>query len=337
MFAAASAEFSVIATGLAYPEGPVCLPDGSVAVVEVKGGNLVRFAQSAGAWTEVQRIPLGLSPNGAALGPDGLLWVANSGGYNFLPLGLPPDSKEWTLNIPTTGATSQPAGCIQKVDLQSGAVTTFCATGSPGGGQLLRAPDDLVFDAAGGLWFTDYGRLIGGAREVTGVFYLPAGSSQPQRKLDNRTSPNGIGLSPDGSRLYVAETQSRWIMSWELDPAKTGSIVDPKCTLDKAIPLAPMPNFAQPDSLALDEEGNIYVASMVVDGLNPFTPGGITVFSPNGEQLDYISIDTPIPDPLPSNICFGGPERKTAFITLGGTGQLVTRRMPIAGLRKHFA
>ena len=61
------------------------------------------------------------------------------------------------------------------------------------------------------------------------------------------------------------------------------------------------------------------------------------MFSPDGKQLQYIPINTPIPDPLPSNICFGGPDRKTAFITLGGTGQIVTCRMPIAGLRHQFS
>lgn len=335
MFPSQQFEFEVIASGLQYPEGPAFLSDGSLAVVEVKGGNLVRFAQSAGAWTKQATVPLGGSPNGAAPGPDNSLWICNSGGFEFLSIPLSANGLSWTLNVPTVAPSNYTGGSLQKVDLATNAVSTVCPSNSVPQG--LRGPDDLVFDSAGGLWFNDYGKTIGSARDITGVYYLPAGSQQPILKIPNRISPNGIALSPAGDCLYVAETNSRWVMSWQLDPAQPGTIIPSKATLDGSIPLAPMPEFGEPDSMALDEEGNLYVATLVTKGLSPVTPGGITVFSPDGKQLQYIPINTPIPDPLPSNICFGGPDRKTAFITLGGTGQIVTCRMPIAGLRHQFS
>jgi gluconolactonase len=72
-------------------------------------------------------------------------------------------------------------------------------------------------------------------------------------------------------------------------------------------------------------------------GLDPMTNGGITVVSPTGEVLEFIEIDCGVPEPLPSNICFGGTDRRTAFITLGGTGRVITCQMAIPGLEPTFS
>ncbi len=140
-------------------------------------------------------------------------------------------------------------------------------------------------------------------------------------------APNGIALSPDGSRLYVAETYTRRVLSWKL--SAPGTLAEPW--------MAPVPDLltAHPrgqgllDSMKVDVEGNVYVATLLPDGNKPASNGGISVFSSAGEEIDFI--ETP-GEPLPSNLCFGGPDGKTAFITCAGSGRLVSCRMKVAGL-----
>jgi len=78
------------------------------------------------------------------------------------------------------------------------------------------------------------------------------------------------------------------------------------------------------DSLALEANGNICVATLMT--------GGITVAAPSGGIVEFI----PMPDVMTTNICFGGPDLKTAFITLSGTGKLVAMDWPRPGLPLHF-
>jgi gluconolactonase len=84
--------------------------------------------------------------------------------------------------------------------------------------------------------------------------------------------------------------------------------------------LCGLPGLQYLDSLAVDGDGNVCVATL----LN----GGITVISPTGEILDHVATQ----DPLTTNICFGGPDNRTAFITLSGTGRLVSMPWPYQGL-----
>jgi gluconolactonase len=338
-------EFVEVASGLGYPEGPVAMADGGVAAVDVKNGNLVRYCPDpnhpghyvAAAPVSLRdpKSGLGCGPNGAAIGPDGYLYVCNNGGMQFMPVPLQKDGKSWVLNVPGEQSSDYAGGYIQRVSLSGGAFETWCAPNSPAPPVTLRSPDDLVFDSAGGLWFTDWGKTHGGVRDITGVFYLPRGSQTPILKIPNRGAPNGIQLSPNGDRLYVAETYARWIMYWEIgDP---GNIRMNPETLDGSYLLtASIPGQGTLDSMGMDEEGNLYAATMLPDGLAAMSNGGITVVSPKGEIIEFIRFDIGLPEPLPSNICFGGPDRKTAFITLGGTGRIVTCRMAIPGLKPAF-
>jgi gluconolactonase len=260
------------------------------------------------------------------------MYICNSGGFYFET--LKPPALPWTLSIPVAAAPGYTGGSIQRVSMADGSFETWCASDSvaaPG----LRGPDDLVFDSAGGMWFTDWGKPSATERDITGVYYLPAGSRTPVLKMPRRESPNGIVLSPKGDRVYVAETNPRWIVYWELDGP--GSIKPNPKTLDGAYLLSGgFPGGGQPDSMAADDEGNLYAATMIVHGLDPKATGGITVFSPQGKMLEYIELNIGAPEPLPSNICFGGPDRRTAYITLGGTGRIVSCRMKIPGLKLAF-
>jgi gluconolactonase len=326
-----TSEFRVLASGLEYPEGPVYRADGSVLVVEIHKGTLTRVAPDGSTATVAT---LGGGPNGAAVGPDGAIYVCNNGGMNWIE--LPATSTTLPLSIPTTQPTSYITGSIQRVT-----GSTFTTLYSQCNGNRLCSPDDLVFDAKGGFWFTDWGKQRATDRDITAVYYAQADGSKivqaipPQGYPVNRSAPNGIALSPDDSRLYVAETYARWILYWELDP--TGAI-KPSSRLDGSYLLtADIWHQGTLDSMAVDEKGNVYAATMLPDGQDPKVAGGITVISPEGKILEFIELMVDgKPEPLPSNLCFGGPDRRTAFITLAGTGRLVACEMEIPGKPLHF-
>jgi gluconolactonase len=324
--------FTVVATGLLYPEGPVWRPDGSVLLVEVKGGTLTRIAPD-GSKTTVAT--LGGSPNGAAIGPDGAVYVCNSGGFEWIAAG-----PLWvTGNQPPDYTT----GSIQRVEADGKATTLYTSFPSvdPATKQPvtrpLRGPDDLVFDSAGGFYFTDWGKTRPRDRDITGVYYAKADGSEVSEVLFPLNAPNGIALSPDGKRLYVAETYTRRVLYWTLSgPGQIAKNPATRYGDGSYLLSAAIPGQGILDSMAVDEQGNVYVVTMLPRGADVTANGGLTIITPKGEVVQFleIAIDTPVP--LPSNLCFGGPDRRTAYITCGGSGQLVSVRMKIPGLKPAF-
>ena len=297
-----------IARELAFPEGPVCLPDGSVLVVEIRRGTLTRVAPD-GAQAIVAHT--GGGPNGAAVGPDGKLYVCNNGGFEWHEIG--------PLVVPGNQPADYTGGSIQRIDLATGRVETVY-TGCDG--IPLKGPNDLVFDAQGGFWFTDHGKLRPRDRDRTGVFYaLPDGSSI-REVIFPLDAPNGIGLSPDGRRLYVAETHTGRVFWWEL--AGPGVVRPNPFAAHGGHLLLGLPGMQLLDSMAIDAEGNVCVATLV--------NGGITIIPPDGAGSQHV----PLPDPLTTNLAFGGPDLSTAYITLSGTGRLVAMPWRTRGLRLAF-
>ena len=335
-------DFRVVAEGLNYPEGPLYdFSTGTVLVVEIGAGTLSRIYPDGSKPKEVVA-NLGGGPNGAAYGPDGAIYVCNDGGFFIaeVPRTLP-DGRKDSIRVAAGPAPNYVSGSIQRV-APDGAVSTlytnFPAKDPTGVAHTLPlcSPDDLVFDSAGGFWFTDWGKTRWRSRDVTGVYYAKPDGSSIQELIFPRSSPNGIGLSPDEKRLYVAESYTRQVLYWEL--SAPGVIQPNPATIDGSYLLtAHLPEAACLDSLAIDEEGNLYIAGFLPEGLNPLSRGGIAVVSPQGKMLEWMEIDTGDPDPLPSNICFGGPDRKTAYITLDGTGKLITCEMAIAGRKLAWA
>jgi gluconolactonase len=323
-----TSEFRVVAEGLQYPEGPVYRPDGSVLVVEIGAGQLTSVRPDG---SKVVVAQTGGGPNGAAIGPDGAVYICNDGGFAIAKIGH--------LSVALGYGPNYVGGSIQRVGTD-GTVTTLyreCAPKSPGAVPTvpLRSPDDLVFDTSGGFWFTDWGKDRSRDRDITGVYYARPDGSSIKEMIFPLQSPNGIALSPDEKRLYVAESFTRRILYWEL--SGPGQIQPNAKTLDGSYLLtAHVPYQACLDSMAVDEEGNLYVACFLPHGANPMTRGGITVVSPEGEILEWLEIEIGDPDPLPSNICFGGPDRRTAYITLGGTGRLIACGMRIPGKKLAF-
>ena len=297
-------ELREIASGLQFPEGPIALDDGSVLVVEIKRGTLSRV-RSDGRVEVVAET--GGGPNGAAIGPDGCVYICNNGGFEWHDLD--------GLMLPGNQPADYSGGRIQRVHLSTGVVEdvyTACD------GRPLRGPNDLVFDATGGFWFTDHGKTRPRDRDRTGVFYARPDGSLIREVIFPLDAPNGIGLSPDGKRLYVAETFTGRVWSWEVvgpGEVQPASPLPPGGTL-----LAGLAGYQMLDSLAVDAEGWVCVATLV--------NGGITAISPDGTRLEY----TPTPDLLTTNICFGGADRRTAYITLSGTGKLVSMPWPRPGL-----
>lgn len=298
-----------IASGLKFPEGPIAMPDGSVVLVEIQRGTLSRVAPD-GTITVVAE--LGGGPNGAAIGPDGAVYVCNNGGFEWHDIA--------GLSVPGNQASDYSGGRIERVDLQTGKHQVFYAECD---GHPLKGPNDLVFDADGGFWFTDHGKFRERDRDRTGLYYARPDGSSIREVVFPLESPNGVGLSPDGTHLYVAETFTGRVWTWDV----TGP-----GQLDGGAPFAPgggallagLPGFQLFDSLAVDGDGNVCVATLV--------NGGITVMSPDGSRIEHV----PTGDPLTTNICFGGDDLRTAYITCSGTGRLVAIEWPRPGLRLNY-
>lgn len=301
----ADSALETVTTGLRFPEGPVAMPDGSVILTEMFGHQLTRVAPD-GSKTKVADV-VGL-PNGLALGPDGFLYMCNNGGA-FTPLQM------GDLLFPGEFDPSKYiGGRIQKVNIDTGEVTdlyTHC------GDIALRAPNDIVFDAHGGFWFTDHGIRDHRTADRTGIYYAKADGSFIEEVVFPVDSPNGIGLSPSGDRVYWAETHTGRVYQRAItSPGKVGPI-----TPDVPTMLCGLPGYQLFDSLAVDGEGNICVATLI--------NGGITVISPQGEVINFVATD----DRITTNICFGGEDFRTAYITVSSTGQLLKMKWPYKGLR----
>ena len=301
----------VLASGLRFPEGPVALANGDLLLVEIARGTLTRVKPDGRI--EVVATPGG-GPNGLALGPDGSCYVCNNGGSTW-------HEKNGQLFPAHADEASYSGGRIERVDLRTGRVEVLYRQCE---GRLLRGPNDLVFDAHGGFWFTDHGKTFARTRDRTGVFYAKADGSLIREALFPLDAPNGIGLSPDGQTLYVAETNAARLWAFEL--AAPGEIKRFRGSVawQRGSLLHGDARFVQFDSLAVDSAGHVCVATIA--------DGGITAVRPDGSGWEFV----PLPDPLTTNLCFGGTDRRTAYVTLSSTGRLVAIPWPRPGLRLNY-
>ncbi|MEN9717140.1 MAG: hypothetical protein RIQ99_18 [Pseudomonadota bacterium] len=281
----------IVAEGLAFPEGPVVMADGSVIVVELAGGRITR------CWNGRKEVvcEIGGGPNGAAIGPDGALYICNNGGLDLIRF-----------------QNARGPGCegrIERVDLASGRferVVDACD------GIFLEAPNDLVFDADGRLWFTDLGKTHDGIRTASGLFScLPDGSSITAINR-HAVSYNGVGLSPDGAAVYCADTHQARL--WRYDR---------KVEAQKPQWVATAPGPVGFDSLAVTAAGNVCVATLY--------QGGITTITPDGKTRKRDFDDTYV-----TNIAFGGSDMQDAVVTLSSKGLLIRARWDEPGLKLHF-
>lgn len=296
--------FETLAENLQFPEGPIAMSDGSVVLVEIARGTLSRV--KAGT-TEIIA-ELGGGPNGAAIGPDGQCYVCNNGGFKWHKV----DGKIFPGDEPDNYS----GGRIERVDLASGKAEVLYSDCL---GQPLRGPNDIVFDAQGGFWFTDHGKSRARERDRTGVYYALADGSFIEEVIFPLEGPNGIGLSPDETELYVAETIPGRV--WAFPLAAPGKLLDQgrsrRLLLDR-------PGYHMYDSLAVDSNGGVCVATII--------DGGITTIHPNGDTPSFVAL----PDRVTTNICFGGENLSTAYVTLSSTGRLISMPWSVPGLALNF-
>ena len=268
-------EVQIVAEGLVFPEGPVALRDGSVLVAEIGGGSIARV-DSDGTVDRIAIVRGG--PNGAAIGPDGALYVCNNGGFR-------PESR------------IEP--CIQRVDLATGASEVLYRECD---GIALGAPNDLVFDDAGCFYFTDH--IHQGA-----LYYATVDASAITWVVADRPHPNGVGLSPDGTVLYWAETPTRQVHRRRI--VAPGQVAQADCDVralfrpggaDRYAVLAGLPGCHELDSLAIDSAGSVVVGTLVDSGVSEIRDDGAWTLH---------TLPPALADPLVTNVCFGGVDLTT--------------------------
>lgn len=297
----------VLATGLQFPEGPVACADGSVLLVEIQRKTVTRVKPDGKVEVVAQ---LTGGPNGLAMGPNDDLFICNNGGFLFQTVAGYNRTKP---GVPEGYA----GGYIEKINLKTGKRTVLydrC------GDHLLTGPNDIVFDAHGGFYFTDLGKQYPRYRLNGGLYYAKADGSMIVEVAYPMTSPNGCGLSPDGAVLYCAETETGRL--WGFDLEKPGyAKKHPFPSPHGGRLVCGIGSYHRFDSMAVDAQGNSCVATLM--------SGCISVIAPDGKLLRQVETG----DPMTTNICFGGPDLKTAYITLSGTGQLIAMDWPEPGLR----
>ena len=304
-------ELEIITTGLRFPEGPIAMPDGSVIVVEIEPGRITRCLPDGSKQTIATP---GGGPNGLAIGPDGKLYCCNNGGFNY--------AEANGYLTPAGIASNYSGGRIERIDIDTGAVEILYKSGDFG--CSLRGPNDIVFDAHGGFWFTDHGKVDYEKRshDIVGIFYAKADGSHLEEVIFPSNNPNGVGLSPDGKTLYAAETYTCRLMKFNITaPGKVAPDAGPG---GPGIPVYRPAGYKFFDSLGVEECGNICVATI--------GESGISVISPDGDLVEFVAT----PDVFTTNICWGGDDRMDAYICLSGTGQLAKMRWARPGLKLQY-
>jgi gluconolactonase len=156
-------------------------------------------------------------------------------------------------------------------------------------GEELHMPNDLWIDPGGGIYFSDFTMLAptSDPKETLQVYYIPPDNSGLIRATDNLVAPNGLIGTPDGKNLYIADMGAGKIWRYKIQP--DGILNDQQILCEQGS-----------DGMALDEKGNVYTTGDTA----------IQIYNQDGKKIEEIVIPE-----RPSNMSFGGKERKTLFIT----------------------
>jgi sugar lactone lactonase YvrE/CubicO group peptidase (beta-lactamase class C family) len=176
-------------------------------------------------------------------------------------------------------------------------------------GKLLNGPNDVWLRPEGGLYFTDpfykrdYWKRSATEQDKEAVYYLAPDLKTLTRVVDDMKQPNGIIGTPDGKKLYISDIGGHQTYVYDVQP--DGSLSNKKlfCELGS-------------DGMTIDDEGNVYL-----------TGKGVTVFDKAGKQIEKIDIK----EPWTGNVCFGGRDRKTLFITASNCVYTLSMRVTGAG------
>lgn len=175
-------------------------------------------------------------------------------------------------------------------------------------GHLLNGPNDLWINPAGGIYFTDpyyqrnYWERTKPEIEGQKVYYLAKGSKAPVVVDDQLEQPNGIVGTPDGKYLFIADIQANKTYKYRINA--DGSLTDKQLFVPQGS-----------DGMTLDNEGNLYL-----------TGKGVTVYDATGARIGNI----PVTPRWTANVCFGGKDRRTLFIT--ASESVYTLRMKVKGV-----
>ena len=167
---------------------------------------------------------------------------------------------------------------------------------------LLNEPNDLWLDSKGGIYFSDpywLSKVI--EQDGEHVYYLSPDRKKVIRVIDDMVKPNGITGSPDGKLLYVADGGDNRTFVYTTNP--DGTLSDKKLFAPESF-----------DGMTIDSEGNVYI-----------TGKSVSVYNPAGEKIETIEVPE-----TSSNLCFGGRDKKTLYITTSRS--LYSIRMRVKGL-----
>lgn len=292
-------DLEILAQGLDFPEGIVALRDGGAMFVEIASGTYSRLRP--GAKTATTLATLGGGPNGSTIGPDGMVYIANDGGLTFktiagrmVPIGVPADYR---------------GGSIQRVDPATGAVRTLY---EGIGAERLKAPNDILCDEWGDLWFTDTGKTYARNRDNGGVYWAKRDGSEIREIAYPLQNPNGLALGPDKRTLYVALSDRREIAAYTI--AARGTLA-PTSKI-----VAAVGGVLLFDNLAVEANGNLVVACVL--------SGELLSLTPEGRELARIKIA----EGSPTALAFGGPDMRSLYMTLSNSGIVARLAWPRPGL-----
>ncbi len=204
----------------------------------------------------------------------------------------------------------QMEGFVVQYDLETGKVAKVFAAAFEG--KRFNAPNDLIIDKVGGIYFTDplYRAPEPLPQGIQTVYYVDKDATV-SRVTDMIAAPNGISLSPDGKRLYVAPSMQAQMLAY--DVLGPGKLSEPTvfCTLSQPA----SETSTGGDGMAVDVDGNLYFTTHI----------GVQIFSPAGAAIGLVKIPQ-----QPANVAFGGADRKMLYVTARTAVYQVP--MPIAGL-----
>ena len=243
---------------------------------------------------------------------EGPVWIAREGGYLVFS-DIPADElKKWTPTASQLSVFRTPSHNSNGNTLDREGRIVTCEHGARRvslteldgtvrvlvdrfEGKKFNSPNDVVVKSDGSIWFTDppYGLPRGEQRELDKnyVFRLDPKSGQITIVASDFDMPNGLCFSPDESKLYIADS-GRPHHVRVFDVTDSGTLINGKifCVIDKGAP----------DGMRCDEQGNLWSSA----------GDGVHIFSPDGKLLGKIHVDE-----TPANLCFGGADGKTLFMT----------------------
>jgi len=165
-------------------------------------------------------------------------------------------------------------------------------------GKKYNEPNDLFIDKKGGIYFSDpyfhvhYDPL---EQEIHGMYYITPDRKKVIRVIEDMKDPNGINSSPDGSLMYVIDTGDQKTYVYTVNP--DGTLRDKRLFVPWGI-----------DGLVVDTDGNVYITG---------SGDSVQVYNDRGDYLGKITV--PITKGHTANVCFGGKDKKTLFITAGNS------------------